>query len=80
MLTFQWRLHGGLHQSGQELERLGVLGQAGREGGQSLGVFPQALQGHAFTVVRLQQHGRVRRGEGGTDQRWRKYYVLKPLG
>ena len=57
LLTFQRRLHGRLHEAGQELERLGVLGQPGREGGQGLGVLPQTLQGHAFTVIGLQQQG-----------------------
>lgn len=60
-LTSERRLHGRLDEPGEQLLRLGVLRQAGRERAQGVGVPGQALQGHALAVVGLE---RGARGQG----------------
>lgn len=51
--TSKRRLHGGLHEAGQELGGLGLLGQAGTERSQGISMPAEALQCYALPVVRL---------------------------
>ena len=60
ILTSERRLHGRLDESGEQLRRLGLHGEAGGEGAEGLGVPRQALQGHALTIVGLQANGDTR--------------------
>lgn len=52
-LTSEGRLHGGLHHPDQQLETLGVLGEAGGERRQGVGMTTQVLQGNPLTEVGL---------------------------
>lgn len=52
--TSEGRFHGGLHHADQQLETLGVLGEAGGERCQGVRMPAQVLQGNPLTEVGLQ--------------------------
>lgn len=59
--TSEGRFHGGLHHADEQLETLGVLGEAGGERCQGVGMSTQVLQGNPLTKVGLQREGKSRR-------------------
>lgn len=52
-LTSEGRLHGSLHHPDEQLETLGVLGQARGKRRQGVGMATQVLQGNPLTEVGL---------------------------
>lgn len=54
-LTSERRLHGRLHHADEQLETLGVLGEAGGERCQGVGMSAQILQGNPLTKVGLRE-------------------------
>ncbi len=53
--TSEGRFHGSLHHADEQLETLGVLGEAGGERRQGVGVTAQVLQGNPLTEVGLRE-------------------------
>ena len=49
----QRRFHGRLHQTGQQLQGLRILGQAGAEGRQSVRMPAETLERHSLSVITL---------------------------
>lgn len=62
--TSEGRLHGGLHHAHQQLQALGVLGEAGGERRQGVGMTTQVLQGDPLAEVGLREEEEV----GSLDQ------------
>lgn len=53
--TSEGRFHGSLHHANEQLETLGVLGEAGGECCQGVGMTAQVLQGNPLTKVGLRE-------------------------
>lgn len=53
--TSEGRFHGSLHHADKQLETLGVLGEAGGERSQGVGMTTQVLQGNPLTKVGLRE-------------------------
>lgn len=51
--TSKWWLHGGLHHADEQLQTLGVLSETGGEGGQSICMPAQVLEGNTLSEVCL---------------------------
>lgn len=57
--TSEGRFHGCLHHADKQLETLGVLGEAGGERCQGVGMTTQVLQGNPLTKVGLREEEKL---------------------